>query len=143
MEAMWKQGIPRRAGYPILQKYEIALQLNGKPSFDTSRSPYQDAKQLVNLRNALVHFEPETITSAVDGKKPQAHAFDGLQSKFPNNPLTGPGNPYYPDKMLGAGCAAWAVRSAVAFTDEFFAKLGMPPMYESVRGEYMRPAASA
>lgn len=137
MEAMWNQGIPRRAGYPILQKYEIALQLNGKPAFDTSRSPYQDAKQVINLRNALVHFEPETITSTTSGEKAKAHRFDALRNKFPDNMLMAAGNPYYPDKLLGAGCAEWAVRSAVAFTDEFFATLGMTPTYEHVRADYL------
>ena len=142
MEALWKQGIPRRAGYPIVQKYEIALELNGKPAFDHSRSLYQDARHLVELRNALVHFEPKTITSTAAGGKAQAHKFDGLKSKFPDNALAGAGNPYYPDKLLGAGCAEWAVKSAVAFTDEFFGKLGMEPTYEHARAQYLGSSSS-
>ena len=137
MEAMWKQGIPRRAGYPILQKYEIALELNAKPAFDRSGSLHQNAKSLVDLRNALVHFEPQTITATV-GEKTQAHKFDTLKGKFPDNELlAGAGNPYYPEKLLGAGCAQWAVRSAVAFTDEFFDKLGVEPIYAPVKADYL------
>lgn len=137
MEALWKKGIPRRAGYPIVQKYEIALELNGKSAFDSAQSVIQDARHLVDLRNALVHFEPKTITSTAAGEKAQALKFDWLKGKFPENALlAGAGNPYYPDKLLGAGCAEWAVKSAVAFTDEFFSKLGMEPTYEHARAQY-------
>lgn len=139
MDALWREGIPRRAGYPIIQKYDIALRLNGKPVFDRSRSPYQDAKLLIDLRNELVHFEPETVASTAPGKEAKAPKFGALRTKFPDNALAGAGNPYYPDKLLGAGCAEWAVRSALAFTDEFFEKLGITPTYEHVRAAYVDP----
>lgn len=138
MANLWKKGIPRTAAYPIVEKYEIALELNGKPTFSTGTSPYQDVKLLIELRNALIHYEPETIVGYSGGETPQPHKFEKrLKGKFPINALTGLGNPFYPDKVLGAGCAEWAVRSAVAFTDDFFQRLGITPTYEHVRATYL------
>lgn len=138
MANLWKKGIPRTASYPIIEKYEIALELNGKPTFNTGASPYQDVKMLVELRNALIHYEPETIVGYSGHETPQLHKFEKrLKGKFPINTLTGLGNPFYPDKVLGAGCAQWAVSTAVAFTDEFFQRLGITPTYEHVRAKYL------
>lgn len=138
MGRLWKKGIPRTASYSILEKYEIALELNGKPAFNAGISPYQDVKLLIELRNALIHYEPETIVSHSEHEATQPHKFEKrLKGKFPINPLTGFGNPFYPGKVLGAGCAKWAVSAAVAFTDEFFQKLGATPTYEHVRAMYL------
>lgn len=138
MANLWRKGIPRTAAYSIVEKYEIALELNGKPAFNTGSSPCQDVKLLIELRNALIHYEPETIVRHSGHENPQPHKFEKrLKGKFPINTLTGLGNPFYPDKVLGAGCAQWAVRAAVAFTDDFFQKLGITPTYEHVRATYL------
>ncbi|SEF35289.1 hypothetical protein ABL840_01635 [Variovorax sp. NFACC27] len=135
---MWTKGIPRTASYPILGKYEIALELNASPSMDQSARPYQDVKLLTELRNALIHFEPETIISSGGVQPRHVHKFEKrLKGKFDENPLAGPGNPFYPDKLLGAGCAEWSVRSAVAFADDFFEKLGIEATYEPARSIYL------
>lgn len=138
MANLWRKGIPRTASYPIIEKYEIALELNGKPTFNTGASPYQDVKMLIELRNALIHYEPETIVGYSGHETPQLHKFEKrLKGKFLINTLTGLGNPFYPDKVLGAGCAQWAVSTAVAFTDDFFQRLGITPTYEHVRATYL------
>lgn len=137
MGRLWRRerGIPRTASYSILEKYEIALELNSKPAFIPGTNPhYQAVKLLVDLRNALIHYEPETITS----NSAQPHKFEKrFTGKFEINPMTGAGNSFYPDKLLGAGCANWAVKSAVAFADEFFAKLGIEPTYAHVRSDFL------
>lgn len=135
MGRLWGKGVPRTAAYSILEKYEIALELNGKPAIDPGAMPYQDVKLLVDLRNALIHYEPETI--ACHGVN-QQHKFEKrLAGKFATNQLTGAGNPFYPDKVLGAGCARWAINAAVAFADEFFHRLGIAATYEHVRSLYL------
>ena len=137
MGRLWKKGIPRTASYSILDKYDIALELNEKPTFDVGASPYQDVKLLIELRNALIHYEPETIVGHSDHEAPQPHKFEKrLKGKFPINTLTGLGNPFYPDKVLGAGCAKWAVSASIAFTDDFFHRLETTPIYEHVREVY-------
>ncbi len=135
---MWMREVPRTAAYSILEKYEIALELNASPSMDRGAWPYQDVKLLIELRNALIHFEPETIAVSEGTQPLRVHKFEKrLKGKFEENPLTGPGNPFYPDKLLGAGCAEWSVRSAVAFADDFFEKLGIDATYELARSIYL------
>lgn len=138
MARLWKLGIPRTASYPILEKYEIALELNNKEPVPQGFSPYQDAKLLIELRNALIHFEPETITSHSSSEERKVHKFEKrLLGKFQENRLVSLGNPFYPDKVLGAGGASWAVSSAVNFADIFFKNIGILPTYEHVRSTFL------
>jgi hypothetical protein len=83
---------------------------------------------LIKLRNMLVHFRPETASAAdIQGIEKQ------LASKFDENPLmAGAGNPYFPDKCLGAACAQWAAWVAKSFVDEAFSRLGVQPNYQRV-----------
>ncbi|NCE87665.1 hypothetical protein DK870_25165 [Pseudomonas sp. Q1] len=136
MAILWKQSPLKRS--TMLEKYELALELNAKPKIARNASLYQDVKLLVALRNALVHYEPETISNFSDNDvKGEQHKFEKmLRGKFEHNRLTGSGNPFYPDKVLGTGCARWAISSAVLFTDDFFEKLGVPCMYGGVRYEF-------
>jgi len=136
MSKMWFRQIPRTAHYKIAEKYQIALDLTGKEAFDEGRCPFQDVKCLVDLRNALIHYESECSERGSNGCKPGKleRKFEGcLQGKFDLNPLMGPGNAFYPDKCLSSGCASWAVLCSVQFTDDFFKKMGMKPPYDHVR----------
>jgi hypothetical protein len=136
MSAMWKLGIPRTATFKILQKYQIALTMAQKEIFDTNALPYQDVDLLIRLRNDLVHYEPEWV------KLPSSDDFDTndihktekmLRGKFLLNPLTEPGNPFYPDKCLGHGCAEWAINSCIEFADDFYSRMSSVPSYDHVR----------
>ncbi|WP_323155415.1 hypothetical protein [Pseudomonas alvandae] len=138
MATLWRKS-PLKRSTTMLEKFELALELNAKPALSRDASPYQDVKLLVDLRNALVHYEPETISSFSedDENRGTEHKFEKkLRGRFEPNRLTGPGNPFYPDKVLGAGCARWAIASAVAFADSFFEKLGIPSMHGNVRSAY-------
>lgn len=62
-----QMGIPRIGVYDaversliLLEKFDAVLRTARKPLMDKSRSPYQDVVPLIRLRNALVHFKPET-----------------------------------------------------------------------------------
>jgi hypothetical protein len=124
----------------ILEKYEIALVLLRKPGFDVARSPYQEVSILAQLRNAIVHYQPVWVmgSSPNQAEKIAEHRFEkSLRGRFPLNPLTSDNKPFFPDKCLGHGCAAWAVASAISFADEFFAKTGLTPPYEHVRTHWV------
>lgn len=136
MAKMWKLEVPRTANYKILQKYQIALVLAQNQIFDPGASFYQNVNLLVKLRNDLVHFEPEwsKLPSSDDFGPDDIHRYEKtLREKFTVNPLTSQGNPYYPDKCLGYGCAEWSVISSVKFTDEFFSRMGLISPYDHVR----------
>ena len=52
---------------------------------------------------------------------------------FPLNPLTGGPKPFYPDQLLGHGCARWSVQTAIAFIDFFCKEIGIRPPYDGQR----------
>ena len=63
-----------------------------------------------------------------------AHKFESaLKSRFAQNRITGARNPYYPDKLLGHGCAEWAVNNSIRFVDEFCRRLGIDSRFDHVR----------
>jgi hypothetical protein len=122
----------------LLEKYEIGLSLAAKPPFDRGAAPYQDVRDLVLLRNALVHAKPESVTtvSEMDPTSVDVQRLEKLlrAKNFAMNPfLNGLANPFFPDKCLGHGCARWGVASAFAFADEFFSRLGLTPVYDGFR----------
>lgn len=116
---------------PTLEKYQVALESAGAERFDAGAAPLQDARLLTQLRNALVHFEP---TSHHEGVSKPTRLERSLTGKFPLNPLAAypegsrpdaPLVPFLPDRCLGHGCALWSLGSGVAFTREFFARMGL------------------
>lgn len=134
LERMWDRGIPRTARYSILEKYEVFLDLIDSEQFDRGRQPYQDAKNLVALRNELVHYEPEWQVVTSETPQSQQHRLrKALRGRFEENPLTGAGNPFFPDKCLGHGCAEWALETAVSFADKFVELAGISCPFDHVR----------
>jgi len=128
MADMWKHGIPRTARYPVLDKYAIALSLARKEPMEKGAVPWQPTALLIQLRNALIHYEPEWLPTNVNNAEDEVHKLaKALRGRFTPNPLTGAGNPYYPDKVLGHGCTEWAVRTSTEFVDEFARRLGIKP----------------
>jgi hypothetical protein len=134
---MWRLGIPRTARYPILDKFQIALSLAKRSPMDPGSSPYQEVATVVAVRNALIHYEPVWMRAGVaETPLGEEHRLEKLlRGRFTLNPLAGPGNPYFPDKCLSYGCAAWAVTHTIAFTDAAFGRLGLTPRYEHIRAQ--------
>lgn len=131
---MWGLGIPRTAGYNIIEKYQIALSLCKKDKIDLGITPGQDISALIKLRNALVHYEPEwVVTKNNDQLKNYQRLEKQLKYKFKLNSYTGECNPFFPDKCLSYGCIDWAFKNIISFTDDFFISLDIVPPYEKVR----------
>lgn len=109
-----------------LDKYQLLLSLLGQSVFDKGAQPYQDASLLLTLRNALVHFTPEWIVTGDPTSPDSMHRLErSLRSKFPPNALyKDTGNPFWPDKCLGYGCAKWSVQSAAQLQGELFERIG-------------------
>jgi hypothetical protein len=85
----------------VLEKFQMALLFAGKPKLEAGAYPYQDAKLLISIRNDLVHFRPVTQTHDEEMAREKQ-----LKGKFAENALMlGAGNPWFPAKCLGAGCA--------------------------------------
>ncbi|MGE5443122.1 MAG: hypothetical protein ACM3SR_00780 [Ignavibacteriales bacterium] len=118
-----------RSAFSVLDKYQIALTFAREKPFPKGDLLYQDTDLVIKLRNELVHYKPKTLGGS------DIHKFENsLRGKFPLNALmNGSGNPFFPDKCLGYGCAQWAVNSCKNYVDTFFAKLGIIPNYERVK----------
>jgi hypothetical protein len=111
---------------PTLAKYQAALDALSQEQFIPHAAPYEDASLVIELRNRLMHFRPETISES-DLNDIDAIVFNKFE---PNRLMKGQRNPYFPDHCLGGGCAAWAAHSVMAFTDEFFDRVRMKPHYQ-------------
>lgn len=119
----------------ILCKFDTVLKKLNKRPLDKGTSPYQDIKQLIKIRNVLMHYKPQMIvqSSNIDSipitKKFNDLNFHSLESanKFLQNPLFEGGNAYFPDRCLGHGCAQWAADSSLKFVQQFYNKLGVEP----------------
>lgn len=119
----------KKSATRILDKYQRALCFAGVAKFNKGRSPYQDVSSLVDLRNELVHYKPESLGGDSIHKLGKS-----LGGKFPENRLmVRSGNPFFPDKCLGKGCANWAVSSSRKFADEFFERVGIEPNYQRLK----------
>jgi len=130
-------GIRALNNAPALEKYNLALFLAQKREFDKDGGLWKDVALIINLRNELIHYTPEWLTlmgEPTDKDKQIAKKFaEPLKRKLTGpytlNPLSGEGNPFFPDKCMSYGCAKWALDSSLKFTDEFFAKLDLKSPY--------------
>jgi len=110
-------GLEKRS---ILEKYFVGLELGLEKPTQQLRGgvEYADAKALIELRNAFVHFKPEAVefdARTVREKQDLPRLERVLERKFDENPQAS-GMPFFPHRCVSAGCATWSVRSATRFT---------------------------
>lgn len=115
----------------LLDRFQLALYLLRKERFEKGGNPYQDSELLVTLRNALVHRKAEWSPGTASDRFTARFREKNISS----NPYTSEGNPFFPDQLLSYGCARWAWGAALAFTDEFFLRVGVAPPYEGLRAD--------
>ena len=136
LAAMWAHGVPRTARFSILEKGQIALALLGRSTFDLGQAPAQDAKAVIDLRNALVHFEPENqpLGELLPEYQNEGTRFEKLlRGKFSLNPHVETWAAFFPARCLSSGCTSWAVSSVVALADEFCRRVGTARRYDATR----------
>lgn len=107
---------------PVLHKYQLALVVADAEPFDENRAPFRDADGLVALRDALVHSRPEWRDS--HGRRQNLER--RLRAKFRHNGLMSEQDPEFPDRLLSAGCAEWAIRIAERFSVAFCQRMAIP-----------------
>ena len=124
----------------MMDKFDIALMVAGKPTFNRGEKPAQYVDLIVELRNSLIHYYPEWVNDGITASSMVAtkrKSLKGLIGKFPTSPLMNKSGPFFPNKCLGYGCARWSVKSSLAYSDEFYARLGVSAPYEHIR-QYLR-----
>lgn len=107
-----------------LRKHQIALIAIGHKPMNMGQEPYRSADGLMRLRNALVHFKPRWDDSlkdhgALERRLSQLFPASALASRAKGEMV------WFPQKCLGAGCAEWAIESALNFSQKFVNTLGI------------------
>ena len=126
---------------PLPNKYQKILEIGEKPLFDENDPDFSGIKDLIGIRNYLMHYRREWVVipaNRAPGAHTETHAekFERLlKNRFDENPLAGKNLPFFPDRCLGHGCAEWAVTTSLSFTDRFFRNLGLPAPYDGIRDE--------
>ena len=126
---------------PLLTRYQKILTLTGNQPFAEQDPAFINVRNLIAIRNFLVHYQREWVVVA-NRRKPGDHGAtrgekfeDLLRHAFRENPFAGRNLPFFPDRCLGHGCAEWAVLNSLIVTDTFFERLGIAAPYEGVRKE--------
>ena len=125
LETLW----PTADGAPLMLRYQVALQSVDAERFNERRSTWKNVERLLELRDALVHHQPERH----DERQRHQSLQRRLRTCFSPNALAGPRARWFPDLCLGAGCATWALRSAEAFSNEFSIRMGIPSRVRPTR----------
>jgi hypothetical protein len=126
---------------PLVNKYQKILLIGDKPPFYEGDPVFSDIRTLIEIRNYLMHYKREWIVVQQgdipdDNKETQGERLEKiLRNKFAPNPLAPQQRPFFPDTYFGHGCAEWAVNNSLAFTDDFFKRLDLPPPYEGIKNE--------
>lgn len=133
--AAWHAGADKLSA---LEKTALLLALLRRPPMERGKRTYQEGVLLFKLRNALMHAKAEWVTTMTShpGKQPSRQPLEAqCRGKFSDSPFSGPGNAFFPSRMLSADCAKWAVRAAVVYMDEVFRRVGSKATYEHVRSQ--------
>jgi hypothetical protein len=109
---------------PILEKFQFALLLKGKPELDRGAQPFQCASAMIDLRNALTHFKPEWTNEAVRHRK-LSQRLNGMfvPSAFLSDELV------FPRRWATHGCTKWSIESVRSFAEQFELNAGLPSKY--------------
>jgi hypothetical protein len=109
------------------------LLLKKKEPLERGATPFQNAADLIELRNALVHYTPEW--SYEDGKHKKLGA--RLSNRFDTSPFCVDGDSFFPKKCMSYGCAKWAVSSALNFIDAFTERADLRNPFDSQRARIL------
>ncbi|MEW5881397.1 MAG: hypothetical protein AB1761_13250 [Pseudomonadota bacterium] len=131
LATLWS--VPRTSSYAILDKFDVAHLLVTGQGLDRSNHRWEHASWVVRLRNDFVHYQPSWQEHGVSVQESASKAERALAKLFQSNRLAGTANPFYPDRLLGHGCAAWSVASALEFADYFWKSIGVAPPYQAYR----------
>lgn len=128
---------------PLVTKYQKILSLAGLPPFDPGDRAFDNVRDLIAIRNHLLHYRREWVEVRASGplrgttESAAGRFARSLKRRFATNPFAQENLPFFPEQCLGHGCAEWAVVNSLIFTDAFFRRLDLPPPYDGVREELL------
>lgn len=104
--------------YRLQSKYQGALKKKNRYN-EASEQMFLDITSLIQLRNALVHFTPESIDVADRDFVMEKR----LRGKFADSPF--PADPWYLNGCLGAGLAQWSHELVTKFVKDWIGRMGL------------------
>ena len=121
----------------VIDKYQLACKLAGKPLLKLGCAPAQDLATGISIRNALMHFKPQSIELPVDTSKATVKDdWEKVCKKLAGrvlkpNPFASDQQPDFPYRLLGHECAEWIFESARSFIQQFGNHMGLtaPPLW--------------
>lgn len=116
----------RRRGiemFSILDKYNKALKLLGKPKIAKGDPIYVHAELLIGMRNYLIHFKP--LWDAPRDREQEL--INGLTGKFTLSPYVDPTSDFVTMRCMTASCGDWAVRTTKDLIHEYGRRTGADP----------------
>lgn len=123
MSAAWTHAVRYR--HDALAKYNLALECAGQATYDRGAKRAQDLQRIIDLRNMIVHAEAKT-QNTVNLHKDQQALMQALGKRVALNCQSTDGLPFFPNKVLSAGCARWACDTAMDFVRDWEQKMGLP-----------------
>lgn len=127
----WRENFERK---PFILKYQKALELVGSKKFEETDTLLKDVIILNSVRNAMVHYKPETILIKRTPKSKndindECYFEQLLKDKFNSSVIVGTEDPFFPERCLGHGCAEWAVKTSANFVEEFLNRMGIYTLF--------------
>jgi hypothetical protein len=122
MRELWTGKDQAERMLSVLGKFQLALVCAGQDRISEGSEPFQSTDLLVDLRNTLVHFKPQ-IHWTDDDLKFVRRLKSVIRPETENNQSIG--QPWFPNRVLGAGCADWACESAVDFARFWHDRIGL------------------
>jgi hypothetical protein len=111
----------------LIERHDLFLWFTSRPRLELGAAPTRPFRDLVRLRNALVHFQPEWD----DDQELHAKLERRLSGRFPTSPFLDSNAVFFPARCMSHGCAAWAVRTARDFGDGFAELIGVEPRFQA------------
>ena len=108
--------------WPILTKYQHALELLGLPLLDETGEWYGDAEAVIEFRNMLVHYKPTW-----DPRTRRENLAATLHGKYQLSPFPDQSADFITLRSMSADCSRWVVRSVVRFMREFDGRANLDP----------------
>ena len=132
MGEFWNSPKGRRAG--VLRKFQKALLLADRKQLNPDAAPSQNAKLLIDPQPSRAF--PAGMDDGWGGNRGRSTS----QGQVCENALmAGMGNPWFPDKCLGAGCAQWSWKTSLALADEWTKRLGILRPYQADNDSWSQP----
>ncbi len=108
---------------PVLERYNIALQLTRNKKLELGKQPMQDVGLLIRLRNEITHFK-SLWTTEMDSK----NLYEVLEIMDSTRPTFYPEGfmNFFPNICLNYIRAKWAIDTVVNFINYYYKELKIP-----------------